>query len=97
MIDRFLARVGTFGAILILVVAVFVTGLAGAALEHVRLAAHQSQGAHNQDQGDQTQQGESQQGSQSEQGDKTPQKQSGQQGQSQEGESKSSGADQGEH
>jgi hypothetical protein len=91
MVERFLARVGTFGAILILVVAVFVTGLAGAALEHVRLAAHQQQGEQSQ------QQGESQQGSQGEQGDSKSQNQSGQQGQSQEGESSSSSAQQGEH
>jgi hypothetical protein len=91
MIERFLARVGTFGAILILVVAVFVTGLAGAALEHVRLAAHQQQGEQSQ------QQGESQQGSQGEQGDKKSQQQSGQQGQSQEGESSTSNDQQGEH
>ena len=91
MVERFLARVGTFGAILILVVAVFVTGLAGAALEHVRLAAHQQQAEQGQ------QQGESQQGSQGEQGDSKSQNQSGQQGQSQEGESSSSSAQQGEH
>jgi cytoskeletal protein RodZ len=91
MIERFLARVGTFGAILILVVAVFVTGLAGAALEHVRLAAHQQQGEQSQ------QQGESQQVSQGEQGDSKSQQQSGHQGQSQEGESSSSNDQQGEH
>lgn len=89
MIDRFLARVGIFGAILILVVAVFITGLAGAALEHVRLAAHQQQGEQSQNKG------ESQQGSQSEQGDNKSQKQPGRQGQSHEGESTSSGAQQG--
>ena len=91
MIDRFLARVGTFGAILILVVAVFVTGLAGAALEHVRLAAHQQQGEQSQ------QQGESQQGSQGDQGDGKSQKQSGRQGPSHEGESSTSSAQEGEH
>jgi cytoskeletal protein RodZ len=97
MIDRFLARVGTFGAILILVVAVFVTGLAGAALEHVRLAARQQQAEQSRHQGEPSQQGRSQQGSQAESGDSKSQKQSGQQGKSDEGESTSSGAQQGEH
>jgi hypothetical protein len=69
MIDRFLARVGTFGVILILVLAVFTTGFVGGVVEHFRLAAqHQQQpeqsdtGAQNQSQpGDQAgQQGESQ-------------------------------------
>ncbi|HEV3103107.1 MAG TPA: hypothetical protein VG426_12315 [Candidatus Dormibacteraeota bacterium] len=96
MIERFLARVGTFGAILILVVAVFITGLAGAALEHVRLAAHQQQVEQSQRSGE-SQQGESQKGSEGEQGDSQSQKQSGQEGQSHAGESSSSSNQQGEH
>jgi hypothetical protein len=44
MIDRVLARVGTFGVILILVVAVVTTGFVGGVVEHFRLAAqHQQQ------------------------------------------------------
>jgi len=43
MIDRFLARVGTLGAIAILTVAVLATGVAGGILEHVRLSAQHAQ------------------------------------------------------
>jgi hypothetical protein len=43
MIDRFLARVGTLGAILILFVAVLATGTAGAVLEHIRLSAQHAE------------------------------------------------------
>jgi hypothetical protein len=64
MIDRFLARVGTLGAIAILTVAVLATGVAGGILEHVRLSAQHAQP---QQQGEQagSQQGESKQESQS--------------------------------
>jgi hypothetical protein len=75
MIDRFLARVGTLGAIAILTVAVLATGIAGGVLEHVRLSA---QHALPQQQSEQvgSQQGEAKQETQSDdqgdkQGDKT--------------------------
>lgn len=43
MIERFLARIGTLGAILILTVAVLATGTAGAVLEHIRLSAQHAE------------------------------------------------------
>ncbi|MDQ2944067.1 MAG: hypothetical protein M3R21_10425, partial [Candidatus Dormibacteraeota bacterium] len=45
MIDRFVARVGRLGAILIVAVAVLLIGLGGGAVEHFRLAAQQEQQA----------------------------------------------------
>lgn len=64
MIERFIARVGTFGAILILGLAVLVVGFGGGVVEHFRLAAAQSE-----QQGDQSgTQGESQQGDQGKSG-----------------------------
>ena len=62
MVERFLARVGTLGAILILALAVLVVGFGGGVVEHFRLAATQSEQQGDQ-QGDQSgAQGESQQG-----------------------------------
>jgi hypothetical protein len=43
MIERFVARVGRLGAILILAAAVLVIGLGGGVVEHFRLAAQQEQ------------------------------------------------------
>lgn len=43
MIDRFLTRVGTMGAIAILTVAVLATGVAGGVVEHFRLSAQHAE------------------------------------------------------
>ena len=43
MIDRFVARVGRLGAILIVVLAVGLIGFGGAAVEHLRLASQSEQ------------------------------------------------------
>ena len=43
MIERFVARVGRLGAILILAAAVLVIGLGGGVVEHFRLAAQSEQ------------------------------------------------------
>jgi hypothetical protein len=74
MLERFMARVGTIGAILILALAVLVVGFGGGVVEHFRLAAAQSE-----QQGDQSgKQGESkesdnatQSGQKGEQGDQS--------------------------
>ena len=105
MIERFLTRVGTFGAIAILVVAVLLIGFGGGVVEHFRLTAGQEQQGDTQ-QGDQGKSGsqqenqsgtqeESQQGQQGKTGSQQ-EDQSGTQGQSQEGENTSSGARQGQ-
>jgi hypothetical protein len=78
MLERFLARVGTVGAILILALAVLVVGFGGGVVEHLRLTATQSE-----QQGEQNgTQGGSQQGEQVEKGESQPKKgaQSGTQG-----------------
>lgn len=81
MIERFIARVGTFGAILILGLAVLVVGFGGGVVEHFRLAAAQSE-----QQGDQSgTQGESQQGDQGKSGSQQ-EDQAGTEGESQAGE-----------
>jgi hypothetical protein len=82
MIDRFLARVGTFGVILILVLAVLTTGFVGGVVEHFRLAAqHEQQG----------EQGDKGAGSQSQKG-----AQAGKQGESQENENGTGAGQKGE-
>jgi uncharacterized protein HemX len=43
MIDRFVARVGRLGAILIVVLAVVLIGLGGGVVEHFRLASQNEQ------------------------------------------------------
>jgi hypothetical protein len=43
MIDRFIARVGRLGAILIVALAVVLIGVGGGAIEHFRLAASSEQ------------------------------------------------------
>jgi hypothetical protein len=90
VINRFLARVGTFGAILILALAVLVVGFGGGVVEHFRLTSSNAQnGEQTGSQGD-TQagqagtQGDSQQGQQGNSGSQD-EGQSGTQGQSQEG------------
>src|ERR1700730_13535196 len=95
MIERFLARVGTLGAILILALAVLVVGFGGGVVEHFRLTAQQSeqQGDQNGTQGSQQEeqtgtQGKSQAGEQEKPGSQQ-EDQTGAQGQSQEGESAS--------
>ena len=96
MIERFLARVGTLGAILILALAVLVVGFGGGVVEHFRLTAQQSeqQGDQNGTQGGSQQedqsgtQGKSQAGEQEKPGSQQ-EDQTGAQGQSQEGESAS--------
>lgn len=96
MIDRFLGRVGTFGAVLILGLAVLVIGFGGGVVEHFRLAASQNgqqqgdqSGTQGQSQeGDQGTQGQSQQGESGKTGSQQ-EDQAGTQGQSQEGESAS--------
>jgi hypothetical protein len=90
MINRFLARVGTFGAILILALAVLVVGFGGGVVEHFRLTSSNAQqgdqnGAQGETQDGQTgTQGESQQGEQGNSGSQQA-GQSGTQGESQEG------------
>lgn len=64
MIDRFLARVGTLGAIAILTVAVLATGVAGGVIEHARLSAQHAQPQQQRDRAG-SQQGETKQGTQS--------------------------------
>lgn len=105
MIERFLARVGTFGAISILVVAVLLIGFGGGVVEHFRLTSNQEQQGDSQQggQGNSGSQQEDQAGAQGEskqgeQGKSRSQQedQAGTQGQSQEGESSSSGARQGQ-
>jgi ABC-type microcin C transport system permease subunit YejB len=89
MIERFLARVGTLGAILILALAVLVVGFGGGVVEHFRLAA-----AQNEQQGDQNgTQGESQQGEQGKSGSQQ-ESQGGTQGESQAGEQGKTGSQQ---
>ena len=88
MIDRFIARVGMFGAILILGLAVLVIGFGGGVVEHFRLAA-----AQNEQQGDQSgTQGESQAGDQGKSGSQQ-EDQAGTQGESQQGEQGKNGTD----
>jgi|GEM_PF-6646923 len=90
MINRFLARVGTFGAILILALAVLVVGFGGGVVEHFRLTSSNAQqgdqsGPQGETQDGQTgTQGESQQGEQGNSGSQQA-GQSGTQGESQEG------------
>jgi hypothetical protein len=100
MVERFMARVGTIGAILILAAAVLVTGIGGGVIEHYRLAAQQQQGDQSGDQsggqgasqeGQTGTQGESKQGEQGTSGSQQ-EDQAGTQGQSQEGESASTKA-----
>ena len=84
MIDRFLARVGTLGAIVILTVAVLATGIAGGVVEHIRLSA-QHAGQQQQNEQDGSQQSGSQQETQSgdqgsKQGDNADKGQQSQQG-----------------
>jgi uncharacterized protein HemX len=82
MLERFLARVGTVGAILILALAVVVVGFGGGVVEHLRLTATQSE-----QQGKQNgTQSESQKGEQGDKGESQPKKgaQSAPQGGSQE-------------
>jgi hypothetical protein len=95
MLERFVARVGTIGAILILALAVLLVGFGGGVVEHFRLAAAQSeqQGDQSGTQGESQQaesgtQGESKQGEQGKTGSQQ-EDQAGTQGQSQEGESAS--------
>src|SRR6202158_2173874 len=90
MINRFLARVGTFGAILILALAVLVGGFGCGVVEHFRLTCSNAQhgdksGPEGETQDVQTgTQGESQQGEQGNSGSHQA-GQSGTQGESQEG------------
>lgn len=84
MINRFLARVGTFGAILILALAVLVVGFGGGVVEHFRLTSSNAQ------QGDQSGSQDGQTGTQGE----SQQGQTGTQGDSQEGQQGNSGSQQ---
>jgi hypothetical protein len=92
MINRFLARVGTFGAILILALAVLVVGFGGGIVEHFRLTSSNAQqgdqnGSQDGQGGTQGQSQDGQTGTQGEQGNSGSQQagQSGTQGESQEG------------
>ena len=66
VIERFIARVGVLGAIVIVVFAVIAIGVAGGAVEHFRLAAQQEQGSQSGSQDESTQGGETNSGSKQE-------------------------------
>jgi hypothetical protein len=80
MIDRFLARVGTLGAIAILTVAVLATGIAGG-VEHFRLSAQHAEQQQTEQSRSQEQTQPGEQGSkQGDNTDKGPQSQDGEKG-----------------
>lgn len=91
MINGFLTRIGTAGAILLLVVAVAIIGLGGGVIEHYRLTAQQTEPGAQSDSQDESQQsqsgsqGESQQSQSGSEGE-SQQSQTGSQGESQQGE-----------